>query len=100
MRVRLDDQEMELRGFSNLQSEMATLKVIKTDLASRLATVGGHLEARFCLCYVHVARSSSARDSLPDTSSVLYAAFSMLVFCTRCIVGYIVCSVMPQCPKI
>lgn len=42
--VRLRDQEMELRDFSNLQGEMATLKVIKTDLVTRLATVSGNLE--------------------------------------------------------
>lgn len=70
--VRLHDQEMELRDFSNLQGELATLKVIKTDLASRLATVGGHLEARCCL--LHVPQSSSARESLPN--SVLYAVLS------------------------
>lgn len=35
---------MELRDFSNLQDEMATLKVIKADLVSRVATVSGNLE--------------------------------------------------------
>lgn len=47
--VRLRDQEMELRDFSNLQGEVATLRVIKTDLTSRLATVAGNLEVGYLL---------------------------------------------------